>query len=73
MTLHSEMQLGKALSEIKDLREVIGIKDFILNRYQDEVDKLTEFLHRFIHAANSHVELEPFVVEGEELLRSIEE
>ena len=34
--------------------------------------RMSEFLHRFIHAANSHVELEPFVTEGEELLRSIE-
>ena len=33
---------------------------------------LTEFLHRFINAANSHVELASFIEEGEELLRSIE-
>lgn len=33
--------------------------------------QLTEFLHRFLEAADRHVELEPFIVEGAELLRSI--
>ena len=34
--------------------------------------RMSEFLHRFIHAANSHVELADLIEEGEKLLESIE-
>ncbi len=44
-------------------------REYNVKRQAKLLNKLTEFLHRFINAANSHVELEPFVVEGEKLLR----
>jgi len=37
----------------------------------NDVARLIEFVHRFIHAANAHVELEPFIVEGEDLIKEI--
>ncbi len=46
---------------------------YIADELEDIIVELSEFLHRFLHAANSHVELERFIMEGEELLRSIEE
>ncbi len=44
-------------------------REYEVNRKVKILDQLREFLHRFINAANSHVELEPFIVEGEKLLR----
>ena len=53
-----------------DYKKAIDIrKDYDLNKRIKNFEVLREFLHRFIDAANSHVELEPFVVEGEKLLR----
>ena len=53
-----------------DYKKAIDIrKDYDLNKRIKNFEVLREFLHRFIDAANSHVELAPFVVEGEKLLR----
>ncbi|KKK97206.1 hypothetical protein LCGC14_2655090 [marine sediment metagenome] len=41
------------------------------SRKINDISRLLEFLHRFIHAANSHVEREPFIVEGESLIKEI--
>ena len=53
-----------------DLQKAYEIRrEYEVNKKVKFLDQLREFLHRFINAANSHVELEPFVVEGERLLR----
>ena len=53
-----------------DLQKAYQIRrEYEVNRKVKILDQLREFLHRFINAANSHVELEPFIVEGEKLLR----
>ena len=46
--------------------------EIMLSEARWAADTMAEFLHRFLHAANAHVELEPFIVEGETLLRSVE-
>lgn len=52
-----------------DLKDALRIRrEFDLQKNIKHLNSLREFLHRFINAANSHVELEPFVVEGEKLL-----
>ena len=56
-----------------DLQKAYEIRrEYNVNRQVKLLNQLREFLHRFINAANSHVELEPFVVEGEKLLRDSE-
>ena len=53
-----------------DLQKAYQIRrEYEVDRKAKLLIKMREFLHRFINAANSHVELEPFVVEGEKLLR----
>ncbi len=47
--------------------------EVFLAKAHGDLHIVVEFLQRFLSAADSHVELEPFIVEGEELLRSIEE
>jgi hypothetical protein len=62
MTLHSEYQLAMKIKDEHD-------KDFKLKLFP----KVCSFLRRFMDAADSHVELEPFIVEGQKLLEEIEE
>lgn len=53
-----------------DYKKIMDIKrEYDLNKREKNFSNLREFLHRFIDAADSHVELEPFTVEGEKLLR----
>ena len=53
-----------------DYKKAIDIRrEYDLTRTYENNSKLREFLYRFIEAADSHVELESFVVEGEKLLR----
>lgn len=53
-----------------DYKKAMDVRrEYDLNKTDKKMRSLREFLHRFINAANSHVELEPFVTEGEELLR----
>ena len=61
MTLHSEYELAIKIKDNHDMQEKIRL-----------FPKVCSFLRRFMEAADSHVELEPFIVEGQELLEEID-
>ena len=61
MTLHSEFQLAIKIKDNHNVQEKIRL-----------FPKVCSFLRRFMEAADSHVELEPFIVEGQELLEEID-
>ena len=62
MSLHSEFQLAMQIKDNHNMQEKIRL-----------FPKVCGFLRRFMEAADSHVELEPFIVEGQELLEEIED
>ena len=51
-------------AQIEELRSTI-------EKFNIQLDDIYEFLQRFIDAADSHVELEPLVMKGRELLRNL--
>ncbi len=61
MTLHSEYELAIKIKDNHDMQEKIRL-----------FPKISRFLERFLEAADSHVELEPFIIEGQALLEEID-
>ena len=62
MTLDSEYELAMKIKDNHDMQEKIRL-----------FPKVCGFLRRFMEAADSHVELEPFIVEGNKILEEIED
>ena len=61
MTLDSEYELSMKIKNNHDMQEKIRL-----------FPKISRFLERFLEAADSHVELEPFIIEGQALLEEID-
>ncbi len=61
MTLDSEYELAMKIKDNHNMQEKIRL-----------FPKISRFLERFLEAADSHVELEPFIIEGQALLEEID-